>query len=163
MAINIAYDDNSGSFHTITWGMTNPTSDVNLLVGRESTVVDNSTDLFVDVLVGGTFTGPATGMAAGVIEIWSYAQSFGNTDYTAECTGTDGALTLVDETKLLLKPVTEIRTNLTASEVYEWGPFSIRRIYGEMPKKWGLWGTQSSGGALGASTTKYLGIEFTST
>lgn len=156
---NIAYD----TWTTMTFGMTSPSSDTNLLAGRESTVVDNTTNLFIDYLVGGTFTGPTTGAATGAIQLYVYATSFGNTDYTAECTGADAALTLVTETKALLKPLHVILTNTTNSEVYEWGPFSIAALFGGIqPPKWGLWGVHSAGGALSASTVKYLGIEFTS-
>lgn len=155
---NLAYD----TWTTMTWGMTNPSSDSSLLIGRESTVVDNTSNLFLDALVGGTLTGPTSGAAAGVIEIYCYAAAWGNTDYTAECTGSDAALTLVVETKRLLKLVTRVVTNTTNSEVYEWGPFSVAHLFGGvLPPKWGLWGTHNAGGALNAATTKYLGIERT--
>ena len=157
--INIKY----GTWTAVTWDMTNPSSDTNLLAGQESTVVDNSSNLFIDAHVGGTFSGPSSGAAAGVIEIWAYGTARGTTDYTAEATGSDAALTLVDETKQLLRLVTVITTNTTNSEVYEWGPFSIAEVFGgNVPQKWGLWGVHDAGGALTASTTQYLGIEFSS-
>lgn len=146
---------------TLTWGMTNPSSDTTLLIGRESTKVDNETaTLALDVIIGGSFTGPATGQAAGVIEIYAYGSWDGGTTFTSDITGTDGALTLVAATKQLLRLVTVITTNAVASEVYKWGPISLAQVWGGwIPSDWGLWGVHSAGGALTASTTKYQVIK----
>ena len=152
-----------GTWTALTWDMTSPASDTNLLDGRASTVVDN-TDTFVDVMVGGTFTGPSSGAAAGVIQIFAYGNNRGTSNYTAAITGTDADFDCVDdEIKQLLRLVTVITTTTTNSDVYEWGPFSVAEVFGgNVPQKWGLFGVHDAGGALTASTTQYLGYEFQS-
>ena len=67
---------------TLTWGMTNPSSDSTLLAGRQSTSVDNeTTDKFNDIIIGGDFSGPSSGAAAGVIEIFAYGSYDGGKDF----------------------------------------------------------------------------------
>lgn len=149
---------------TLTWGMTNPSSDANLLAGRESTAVDQGSNNYIDIVIGGHFAGPSTGAAAGAIQVWAYGSWDDGTTYPADITGTDGALTLVAAVKRLLTPLYFIVTNTTNSEVYKWGPVSLAAAFGgTVPERWGLWGAQSSGGALTVSTTKYTGITLTST
>ena len=138
---------------------TNPSSDSNLRAGRQSASVDNeTTDKYNDILIGGSFTGPSSGAAAGRIEIWAYGSYDGGTDFTSDCTGTDGNLTLVEATKFLLKgPVWVITTN---SEVYKWGPVALSPAFeGLIPSDWGLWGVHNAGGALTASTTEWQGVK----
>lgn len=153
---------NYASAGTLTFGMTNPSSDTTLLIGRQSTSVDNETSvLALDYILGGHFAGPSTGAAAGFIEVWAYGSWDGGSTFTATCTGTDGALTLVAATKSLLRgPVEIITTNTTNSQAYKWGPVALAEVFrGQVPSDWGLWGVQSSGGALTASTTKYQAIK----
>ena len=153
---------NYGSSNTLTWGMTTPSSDTNLLAGRQSTAVDNeTTDKYVDIVLGGSFTGPSTGSANGVIEIYAYGSWDGGTTYTSDATGTDGNLTLVAATKYVLHIVHVVVTNTTNGEVYKWGPISLASVLGGViPAEWGLWGVHSAGGALQASTTKWQGIKY---
>ncbi len=149
---------------TLTWGMTNPASDTNLLIGRESTVVDNQlSTLYMDVIIGGSFTLHATTAAVGVIEVWAYGSWNEGTTFTSDITGTDAALTLIAETKALLRLVTVIPTAAVNSNVHDWGPIGLAQIWGGLiPDQWGLWGTHDSGGALAASTTEYQGVHFDS-
>ena len=152
-----------GTPTTLTWGMTNPASDTTLLIGRESTVVDQGTDNFIDVIIGGHFAGPSSGAAAGVIEIYAYGSWDDGTTYTAITTGTDGALTLTATDKERLRLLEVITTTTTASDVYKWGPVSLASVFGgTMPERWGLWGVHDAGGALTTSTTKFTGITYTS-
>lgn len=150
---------------TLTWGMTNPSSDTNLLIGRQSTAVNNNAagTNYMDIMIGGRFQGPAASAAAGVIEVWAYGSWDAGTTFTSDCTGTDGALTLVAETKALLHLVTVVPTNTTNGEDYYWGPFSLAQVFGGVvPEQWGLWGTHDAGAALQTSTTEYQGIKFDS-
>lgn len=146
---------------TLTWGMTSASSDSTLLQGRESTSVDNeTTNKYLDAIIGGHFVTHASTAAVGRIEVWAYGSWDGGTTFTADCTGTDGALTLVSEIKRLLVPVTTIITNATNSEVYKWGPVALAPLFGGiLPSDWGLWGVHNSGGALATSTTKWQGIK----
>ncbi len=149
---------------TLTWGMTNPASDANLLIGRQSTAVDNQlSTLYMDVIIGGLFKLHASTAAVGVIEVWAYGSWDEGTNFTADTSGTDGALTLIAETKALLRLVTVIPTAAVNGDDLFWGPIGLAQIWGGLiPDQWGLWGTHDSGGALQTSTTEYQGINFDS-
>jgi len=155
---------NYASKATLTWGMTSPSSDTTLLIGRESTAVDNqAVNKYLDVLIGGKFTLHATTAAVGVIEVWAYGSWDEGTTYTSDVTGSDAALTLIAEIKALLKLVTVIPTAAVNSNIHNWGPFSLASVFGGVvPDQWGLWGVHDSGGALAGSVTEYQGIKFDS-
>lgn len=149
---------------TLTWGMTNPSSDSTLLIGRESTAVDQGSNNYIDVIIGGHFAGPSSGAAAGRIQVFAYGSWDDGTTWTGINTGTDGALTLTATDKERLFLVESITTTTTNSDVYKWGPISLARVFGGvMPERWGLWGVHSAGGALTTSTTKYTGVTLNST
>lgn len=149
---------------TLTWGMTTPSSDANLLAGRQSTAVDQGSNNYVDIMIGGHFVGPSSGAAAGTIQVYAYGSWDDGTTYQSTMTGTDGNLTVNAQTKALLHLLYRITTNTTNGQVYKWGPVSLANVFGgTMPERWGLWGVHSAGGALQTSTTKYTGITYTST
>ena len=97
------------------------------VTGRESTVVSNVTDKFVDALVSGQIkTGSAT-LTAGTIEIWLYAQiklASSTPTYPSPLTGSDAAVTFVAETKQKMLLADSISTNTTANTAYAIRPFS---------------------------------------
>jgi len=153
-----------GAKQTLTWGMTNPASDTTLLIGRESTAVDNqAADKHLDIIIGGKFTLHASTAAVGVIEVWAYGSWDEGTSFTSDCGGTDGALTLIAEVKALLRLVTVIPTAAVNSNDHFWGPIALAQVWGGViPDRWGLWGVHDSGGALATSTTEWQGIKFDS-
>jgi len=151
-----------GTPGTVTWTMTAAASDTTLLNGRESTAVSNAANKYLDVLIGGSFTGPAASAAIGLIEIYAYGSWDGGTTYSSDMTATDSDRTLVASSKLLLKPITAIPTTATNGDIYKWGPYSLADIFGRVPEEWGLWGVHDAGASLQASTTKYTGITETS-
>ncbi len=146
---------------TLTWDMTNPASDANLLAGRQSVGVDNeTTDRFIDIILGGAFTLHASTAAIGVIEVYGYGSWDGGSAFTADCTGSDGDLTLTATVKSLLHLITIIEVAAVNSEVYSWGPYSLAQVFGgKIPSDWGLWGVHNSGGALAASVTEWQGVK----
>lgn len=149
---------------TLTWGMTTPSSDANLLAGRESTAIDQGSNNYLDVLIGGHFAGPSSGAAAGRIQIFAYASWDDGTTWPGIITASDANLTLTATDKERLRLIEVITTTTTNSDVYKWGPFSLAHVFGgTMPERWGLWGVHNAGGALTTSTTKYTGITRTST
>ena len=69
-------------------------SDTNLLVGRESTALDQKDTLdAVDVMLGGKIRTGTSPTASRQIEIWLYG-SYDDSEYTASATGSDAALTV---------------------------------------------------------------------
>src|SRR5579862_8585299 len=67
---------------------------------RQSAVQDNSSNLYVDALVSGTFK---TGTVSGTPIVTLYSYSIGDgASYTDGCTGSDAAYTMVSPTNLRL-------------------------------------------------------------
>ena len=121
-------------------------SDTNLLVGRESTAVDqkDTTDA-IDVMLGGKITTGTSPTASRQIEIWLTA-SYDDTEFSGSAAGTDGALTLIAETKTLLRLFTIIPTNNTSDRAYKFGPYSVAQCFGgTMPVQWGVWIVHNTG------------------
>jgi hypothetical protein len=129
--------------------------------GRESTVVDNSANKFLDALVTviltiGTGT-PANDKAA---YIYAYGSEDG-TNYTDNATGSDAAITLNDPTNLRLVHVIAMPTASLTYKVV----FSIAAAFGGvLPRKWGIVVRNYCGITLAASnnSASYSGIYATS-
>jgi hypothetical protein len=135
------------------------------LAGRESTAIDNSSNLYVDALVSGKITTAGTLTANRRIEIWVYAQHDDTPTYMDVLDGTDSDETFAVEAQrnsamrlaaMILLPDTTART-------YWFAPFSVAALFGGvMPKRWGIWVTQDSGAALSATGSdhdiSYIGI-----
>jgi hypothetical protein len=124
--------------------------------GRESTVVDNGTNLFLDVLVEVTVT---AGVVSGnqQILVYGYASVDGGTTYTELATGSDAAYTPRSPTTLVLLGSIPMPTN---SLVYQSRPFSLAQAFGVVPQKWGIVVVSDNGAALAASghSAQYQGV-----
>ncbi len=114
---------------------------------RESTVVDNTTNLFLDALVmlkvksGGSATS-----ATGFVNIYAYATVDGGTTYTDTATGSDAGITLTTPRNLRLIGTINVVANSTT---YKGGPFSVASAFGGvLPQKWGIVVENQSGGTL---------------
>lgn len=113
---------------------------------RESTAIDNGTNLFLDAIAR---VSVSVGVVANEKEVRVYVYgSEDGTVYEDPATGTDAALTLETD------PVTRLAKIIptpTSSKVYE-AVFSIASLFGGvMPRKWGLIVENQSGAALAAS------------
>jgi hypothetical protein len=115
---------------------------------RASTVVDNTSNLFLDALVqlkiksGGSGTG-----ATGYVNVYAYgsADSAGIA-YPEGITGSDAAATLTSPTNLRLIGVINIVANATT---YVSEPMSVAAAFGGvLPDHWGIVVQNNSGGAL---------------
>jgi len=141
-------------------------SDTNLLAGRESTVVDNSSNLYTDVVLQGKIkTGTTT--AATVIEIWVYAIANDATTYVAGATGSDANLSIANSgVKRLMKLAAQIDVTDTTARTYYFGGISIAQLFGgRMPKKFGTFVVHNTGANLDATggnhSIEYVGITYT--
>lgn len=131
---------------------------------RESTAVDNTSDLYDDVLVGGTITTGTTPMVNTTIEVYLYALADG-TLYTGGASGSDAAYT-ADGEETLFVPAQIITVDATSDQGYVFGPVSVRAAFGgAMPSKWGVVVKNDSAVALNATggnhALKYMGIKTT--
>lgn len=128
-------------------------------VGRESTVVDNTTNLYLDALVFCKIVYPNSAPANDkAVYVYSYAWDGDGTPlYTEGCSGSDAGFTRRDPTSLRLIGVIPTPTqNVT----YYGGPFSVAAAWGGvLPGKWGLVFINYSGQTLSTScTVSYIGV-----
>lgn len=135
-----------------------------LTVGRQSTVIDNSTDLFDDALV--TVTVNTSASALGSNKVVSIYVSGSEDGTNFECDdnllgASDAGYTMNSITNLKLAAVIYCTTS---SKVYR-KSFSIACLYGGiMPRKWALVVTNETNQTLAASSNSasYSGITYTS-
>lgn len=147
-------------------------SSATLLVGRGSTAVDNSTNLYDDAILEGQIKTGATSANTN-IEIWCYSESvdsgptYMGAGGSSGLSGTDAAVTFGDAgQKRLLRLALVIDVVGTSAVVYNFGGISVAQLFGGvMPKKWGVFVTHSTGVALDATAgnhvVEYLGVTYT--
>ena len=130
--------------------------------GRQATVIDNSTNLYVDALVTAIIS---TGTVSSPVSVNVYVSgSEDGTNYdqdSAVMGASDAAYTIDSPTNLRLAAV--INTS-TSSKVYN-KVFSVAQLFGGvMPRKWTVVVVNNSGGALAGSgnSMSYSGITYTS-
>ncbi len=126
---------------------------------RQSTVIDNSSNLFLDALVVVTVKSAAASTSStGYVNIYAYGTVDGGTSYTDGATGTDGTITLTAPPNMRLIGVISVVANSTT---YIGGPFSVAAAFGGiLPQKWGIVVENKSAATLDASTgaAKYQGM-----
>ena len=117
---------------------------------RQATVVDNTSDLFLDVLLMLKVKSGASGVSAtGYVEIFAYGTVDDGTTYSEGATGADGAITLTSVPNVRLIGIINVVANATT---YMGGPFSVAAPFGGvLPKKWGIIVRNKSGAALDAA------------
>src|SRR5690242_3154860 len=135
-----------GSSVAMTCTIASLATDANLLVGRESTAVDQKdTDDAIDCLLGGKITTGTTPTAAKQIEIWLYG-SYDDTEFSASASGSNAGLTLTAESKTLMRLFTIIPTHSTSDTAYKFGPYSVAQCFGGvLPVQWGVWIVHNTG------------------
>lgn len=155
-SIKLAY----GSRTAITWTLNSLASSAT--AGRESTVVDNTSDLFEDALVTIVIDYPNSA-PANDLGLYIFAYGYDGTDYDGYATGTDAAYTFDDITAngQNLKQVgfmTMIQNKIQKAT------FAIAPAFGGvLPNKWGLVGLNYSGQTFDSSgcTAYYRGVYHT--
>lgn len=132
---------------------------------RQSTAVVNTTDLFLDALLGGSVQTGTTPTANGTIDIYLYA-SYDGTNYTGGASGSDAAYTADGEENLFVF-VKSIIVDATSDQDYVWGPISVAAAYGGiMPSRWGVVVENNTGSTLNATgsnnETQFIGVKLDS-
>lgn len=114
---------------------------------RESTVIDNTTNCFIDALVQVQIKSGGSGTAAtGYVNVYAYGTVDGGTTYSDGCSGSDNAVTLTAPTNLRLIGVVNVVANGTT---YKSSPMSVAAAFGGvLPDKWGIVIENKTGGAL---------------
>lgn len=137
---------------------------------RQSAEVDNSTNKYIDAMVGGQVQAGALS-ADGTMDVYaygtwdgtSYTGGVGNTDQ-AITWGTTGSTSVYGYQNLpLIKSVAIASTD--DNEVINWGPYAVAPCFGGvMPTKWGIVIKNNTNTAFGTTTSSivYQGIKFES-
>lgn len=113
---------------------------------RGAAAVDNTSDLFYDVLVQLKIkSGAASTSSTGYVNIYAYGTTDGGTSYP-EGAGTDTGLTLTSPTNLRLIGILNVVANATT---YISEPMSVAAAFnGVMPDHWGIAVENKTGGTL---------------
>jgi hypothetical protein len=152
--IKIAY----GSAFDLTITLASLASDANLLQGRESAAIDNTTDKNLDYLISGKITTGTSPTAARSIQIWAVA-SFDGTSWPDVFDGTDSdeTISLANvKNSSVCRLVDELSTTATNNEDYYFAGVSIARLFGSVPPKFVLFVTHNTGAALNATAGNHV-------
>ena len=119
---------------------------------REATVIDNTTNAYLDMLLRVRTKGQASGTS--VLEVWAYA-ALGDTNYTGIASGTDAAYTGFLSNCVFVGAVTlnAATTAVTWQKAVAWA------FGGVLPDKIGFIFKNSSGAALSATAGDHV-IEY---
>ena len=164
--VNIAY----GASATITVSPENVATSSTFVAGVESGSIDNTSNKYVDVLVGGTWTSGTTPTANTQVLIYVVSALDDTPTWPDVFDGTASAETLtsagVGRGFLKLGAVLDVDTN-TSNRAY-YTTFSVAQLFGGiMPLKWVLFITHNTGAnsnsTAGNHVWKYTGITYTVT
>ena len=126
---------------------------------QQSTAIDNTTNLFLDVLVQVIVkTNAASTSATGTVNVYAYGTANGGTNYSDGVSGTNGSVTLTSPPNMRLIGVINTVANSTQ---YVSPPFSVAASFGGiLPDHWGIVVENLSGNTLDASigSAFYQGI-----
>lgn len=117
---------------------------------RQSTAVDNSSNLFLDALVFVIVKSAAAATSStGYVNIYAYGTADGGSNYSDGASGSDGAITLTSIPNMRLIGVINVVANSTT---YKAGPFSVAVAFGGvLPDHWGIVVENKSAATLDAS------------
>lgn len=107
-------------------------SDTNLLAGRESTAVDNTSNLYLDYLLSGKITTGTTPTDNRQIEVWVSAPINDTPTWPDVLDGTDSNETITSSgiKNAILRPVVSIVTNNTSDRTYPFTQISVASLFG---------------------------------
>ncbi len=114
---------------------------------RQSTVLDNSSNKFLDALLQLTIKTNSSGTSAtGYVAVYLYSTADGGTTYSDGATGTDGTITLTVPPNMRLIGILNCVANSTTYK----GVFQVA-AGGQLPEKWGIVVENKTGATLDAS------------
>ena len=122
---------------------------------RQCTVVDNSTNLFLDALVQLTVKTGASGVGStGSLNVYAFGTTDGGTTYSDGAGATDAAITLTSPPNMRIIGVINAVANATS---YKAGPFSVAAAFGGvLPQKWGIVVENKTGATLDATAGNFV-------
>lgn len=120
-----------GTASDLTITLASLASDANLLAGRESAALDNTTTLALDYLISGKITAGTSPTAARTIEVWAVG-SWDGTTWPDVFDGTDSTetITAADIKVAICRLVAAMPTGNTSDRTYPFGPVSLAAVFG---------------------------------
>lgn len=105
--------------------------------GRESTAIDNTSNLYLDALVQvKVVLQSGTPGSDKRVYVWAYGTVDAATPvYPDAVTGTDAGITINSPTNLRLLGIIEAPTS---AGTFKGGPWSVAQLFGSLPEKWGI-------------------------
>jgi len=150
--INIAYGSDAQSI-TITLNSLGQSD------AQASTVIENTTNLFLEALVVVIIVAAASGVSAnGTADIYAYGSVDDGANYPEGITGTNGSITLNNPTNL--RRIGTLFVNVD-STTYVSEPLSVASAFGGvLPSYWGIVVVNNSGAAFASSgcSAEYQGV-----
>lgn len=142
-----------GSKTTITCAVASLASDTNLLAGIESSIIDNTTDGFDDIIVSGKVTTGTSPTASKQIEVWAIAWDGANWPDVFDGTTSSETITSADIKTAICKLVACMPTSNTSDRAYHFTGVSLRQVFGgELPSKVVLFVVHNTGVNLNATS-----------
>jgi len=122
---------NYPSASDITITLASLASDTNLLAGRESTALDNSSNLYLDYLISGKITTGTSPTTARSIQVWAVG-SWDGTTWPDVFDGTDSTetITSANHKNSICRFIAEMATDATSDRTYHFGPVSLASAFG---------------------------------
>lgn len=132
-------------------------SDTNLLAGRESAEIVNTSTLALDYLVSGKITAGTSPTASRSIEVWAVG-SWDGTTWPDVFDGTDSAetITSADIKASVCRLLAAMATANTSDRTYHFGPVSVAAAFGGVvPPKFVVFVTHSTGVNLNSTGSNH--------
>lgn len=133
----------------------------NLLAGRQSTVIDNTTNLYTGYQLSGKISVGTSPTSGNTIEIWAFALLNDTGPVYPDTLGaSDAAVTLtsLNVKNAALFPVKTITVDSTSNRAYTFGPISLEDIFGFIPDKFGFLVINGSNAALNSTSGNHFMI-----
>jgi len=146
-----------GSSADLTITLASLATSSDLLAGRESTAVDNSTDKYLDFLLGGKVTTGTSPTVNTRIQI-CVVGILNDTDWPDVFDGTDSAETITSDgiKNSCVRVLADITVSATSDRSYPFGPLSVAAAFGgTMPKKFSVFVTHNTGVNLNATGSNH--------
>ena len=160
--IKTSYPSTSSTALTITLGALGTNSQNVFTAGRESTAVDNTSNLDLDHLLSGKIragTSPTAGRSINVYVYANISSSSGTPTYPDVLDGTDAAETFTSANVLnsAVRIAASMTIDNTTGRDYFFGPVSVASLFGgSMPKFWGVYVAHDTGVALNSTDGNHV-------
>ena len=131
----------------------------NLLAGRQTTVIDNTSNLYTEYGLSGRITAGTSPTANNTIELWAFALLNDSGPVYPDTLGASDAAVTITSTNVknsalfLAKTIT---VEATSNRSYDFGPISVKNLFGFIPDKFGFFIINGTGVALHATSGNHF-------